>query len=777
MSKLIGTNPNQVPSNADLGSAAFMDAKEFLLSKGSSISAIDAIITRGAGESVIDVFIYDTNKDSDGGAWRKRTQHTSWYNEKLNTTERGSRREFPSVAVIVLSDYAITIYDADDPTLPMWMTFWRYANGASSGTTTHWNGGGGVLRSIYALNGHMVLGGHSGGRGFFLIKDKMIVYYTPTGGLYKPGGGLIRRNEPYVAWVEVDSDYKQIVNQTINDVAMAVLPSAPIDADTGLPTPTIALATAGGVSILKDDGNVSNITWSNGSHSYLVTFIDNKVFVSHDFSGAVARHGHLFEIPYGNLTEGAYYSKGSAVEFYGPSGFKLAPSQESYVNITKQAGPAFGFSGYLAKYSGLAILKRNTSSYTKSAVANITTSYNSGYMVGDIKLATLSDTDGTNVTGSNLFTNGDFSNGSTGWGTSGVWSVVGGQITTTNASLNFSQNPGIISGRQYLVKYEITAISGTFRVELPTTQMGAYRSSTGVYEEIITADGTGNVYFYGSGSVTVDNVEIHLLEQDRSVNGKGLQVFGSVDKTPVATGADLVGYSGFSSSNYLQQPPNTDLHFSMSDDFCLTGWFKESANSGYPEIIKLWDGAQNAKTVIQVFTYGTSKNIYFNIIDSDASQTSKQIAATSAYVLDTWTQVTAILRNGVMELWVNGVLKNSMSDTASLGAITNSSTRLKIGSAGNSTIALVRISKTAPTAEQVKKMYNDEKFLFQENAKATLYGTSDTPTALAYDDDTELLHAGTSAGRSVFQGLRRIDNTTDAVGAAISASNGMVAED
>ena len=37
-------------------------------------------------------------------------------------------------------------------------------------------------------------------------------------------------------------------------------------------------------------------------------------------------------------------------------------------------------------------------------------------------------------------------------------------------------------------------------------------------------------------------------------------------------------------------------------------------------------------------------------------------------------------------------------------------------------------------------MYNDEKHLFPTNAKATLYGTSDAVTALAYDDDTELLH-------------------------------------
>ena len=92
-------------------------------------------------------------------------------------------------------------------------------------------------------------------------------------------------------------------------------------------------------------------------------------------------------------------------------------------------------------------------------------------------------------------------------------------------------------------------------------------------------------------------------------------------------------------------------------------------------------------------------------------------------------------------------------------------------------LALLRVSGTILTQEQIKKIYNDEKLLFQPNAKATLYGSSNAVTALAHDDSTDLLHAGTSAGRSVFQGLIRIDNTTDAVGAAISASNGMVAED
>jgi trimeric autotransporter adhesin len=62
-------------------------------------------------------------------------------------------------------------------------------------------------------------------------------------------------------------------------------------------------------------------------------------------------------------------------------------------------------------------------------------------------------------------------------------------------------------------------------------------------------------------------------------------------------------------------------------------------------------------------------------------------------------------------------------------------------------------------------------------SQATLYGSYDSVTALAYDDDTELLHVGTSAGRSVFNGLRRVDNTTGAVGVAISASNNFIVEE
>ena len=66
--------------------------------------------------------------------------------------------------------------------------------------------------------------------------------------------------------------------------------------------------------------------------------------------------------------------------------------------------------------------------------------------------------------------------------------------------------------------------------------------------------------------------------------------------------------------------------------------------------------------------------------------------------------------------------------------------------------------------------------MFQPNAKCTLYGTSDDVKAMGYDSAKDILHLGTSSGRSDFSGLTRINNTTTAVTTAISASNGFVAE-
>ena len=150
---------------------------------------------------------------------------------------------------------------------------------------------------------------------------------------------------------------------------------------------------------------------------------------------------------------------------------------------------------------------------------------------------------------------------------------------------------------------------------------------------------------------------------------------------------------------------------------------------------------------------------------------------------NTWSLITVIRKSGVLLSYINGSLAATDGGSSSAVSFPNNGDEVtRLGLRNNDAspadnMALWRISATAPTAEQIEKIYNDELPLFQENAQATLYGTSDVVTALAHDDSTNLLHVGTSAGRSIFQGLRRVSNTTTAVGVAISASNGLVVEE
>ena len=245
---------------------------------------------------------------------------------------------------------------------------------------------------------------------------------------------------------------------------------------------------------------------------------------------------------------------------------------------------------------------------------------------------------------------------------------------------------------------------------------------------------------------------------------------GTITRTPVATGADLVAYSGFSATNYLEQPYNSDLDFGTGD-FCVMGWVNGRNNNYNCYLHRI---AEKQTAAGFRFMDGGSGNLLATGYGSSLSG--------GSYPTDSWFLACFVRTSGVGYLYINGEQVATGSYTANM---TEANATTTVGGYWNNSVligfapalALWRISATAPSAEQIAKIYNDEKVLFQENAQATLYGSSDAVTALAHDDTTNLLHVGTSAGRSVFQGLRRVENTTDAVGTAISASNGLVVEE
>ena len=238
MPNLVGIGLSQVPTNSMLGGLAYQDPEHASIKDLDlkNLSQINSEITDAADS----IFVYDTRKDSDGGAWRKRTQHTSWYNETLNTTFRGSRREFPAVAVIVGYNWGIKIYDGDDPDLPLW-AYYKYLS---------WDRD---INSIAARDGKICFSIHTNvnysGNGFGIldyVKDRQSRNYIGNYASFKNGftNDLIASKREHTDYLQVGSNIREftLLNYNAHAVALTVLPNAPIDDATGLPVPTIAVA-------------------------------------------------------------------------------------------------------------------------------------------------------------------------------------------------------------------------------------------------------------------------------------------------------------------------------------------------------------------------------------------------------------------------------------------------------------------------------------------------------------------------------------------------------
>ena len=683
--------------------------------------------------------------------------------------------------MIVAETSRVVIYDGDDPDLPMWMVINR------SGTT---------ISSIFALNGNLIIGMSDNAMDDIrFISDLYAYRYTDY---LKVGYGAIvnRGGVGTFTGTQLTSSGTGIVNVAVNDVAMTVLPNAPIDDATGLPIPTIAVATDGGVSVIKDDGTVVDLYRSAANQnefSHQVAFDENNsLFFSWGTTNGQERHLAYYEtIPSSDdtqLTDNYYPSANLGSSAFGNSG----------QGIIANNGRDFAGSDDKQYLTRLYHTKESATSNT-SSVANITSDYNTGWMHGNIKGAFLSDTDTTAASSSSLISgnNSTFDTGTGNW-TAPYQST----IAAVSGQLQMTATAGNPYARLYVTvevgktyRLDIDSISHNFSTAfqiwfgnasgLAQSQYGAINMGNGAsYSKYFTATTTTlNVQIVGNGSVgqvgTVDNVFLYELEEDRSVNNKGLQVFGTINKSAVATGAELVAYHGVSSTNYLKQPYNSDLNFGTGD-FSIFVWVLKNTLSSNHYII---DRAPDPFSSTGRSYFVINSNGYHRYRLAGGSEVTGNVRAMTAGV---YNHIGFVRKGGAMEFWMNGELVQTVTGSNASASFDDGVTgqvltvdRYANGFALDYTfdrMALLRISGSVPSAEQIKKIYEDEKVLFQENAKCTLYGSSDAVTALAYDDSTNILYAGTSSGRSDFQGLRRINNTTTAVTTAMSASNGLVAE-
>jgi hypothetical protein len=355
---------------------------------------------------------------------------------------RGNKRKFPKLAGIVAEAASVNIYDLTEPSRPMWMRFAAVAGGVlpspagsvgmlgaelvvGSNTTF-----GSLRRINFAKDSalsHRAVGSANGSEGIYLggIAQRQAAqgYSNKTGGFQLPA----------------------LVNENVNAVAMTVLPDAPVDPVTGLKVPTIAVATQGGVSVIKQNGTVVNSGETAPFQSIILT---EKLLSVGSTASSLFRYA---------LSPGLLGASFAMVQQASPPAFGTGTTT-GLISSTRSE---------LLRRSAIAAtvqkLKNFESNPAKGVAVTVANTFNTGHLVGDIRRTYLADTDVGSVSGPELVTNGDFSNGTTGWdgfGSASGWSVVDEKAVHTSGTYGtirktYEQLP-LVVGRRYELTFTIS---------------------------------------------------------------------------------------------------------------------------------------------------------------------------------------------------------------------------------------------------------------------------------------------------------------------------------
>ena len=562
-----------------------------------------------------------------------------------------------------------------------------------------------------------------------------------------------------------------LVDRAVNDVAITTIPTSPIDQATGLPIPTIAVATDGGVSVITDSGDVWNMTRGLNEIVAHISFTnDNRIIISNISNHAL----YVAPIPTADLLSDTEY--GGSVYFNGGT-----PSLSPIAMLLRASclhATATSF--------GLTHLKENPTTPGEGMVAYTTASYTTGWMHGYIKGAWVPDFDVTSVVGSELVTISDFTDGSDG---SSTVTESGGTVTATYVDGNprYHHNGFATEiGKEYIISVDI--LTGTMPLGI---YAGNVLSSSNTFVDSLDSIGINQVTFTATATTTFltiadgqsfsfKDLSCRLAIPDRSVNNNGIGVHGTLSLGAVATGAELTAFSGFSAANYLEQPYNADMS-NGTGAFYRLFWHKQDANTILEGVYARGTAVEAQRDEFYVIPTGET---YF-ICDDD---TSVRVAISTETVDDGEYHLYLCEYDGAggARVYRDGSSTPFSENTgAALLTLDNATATFRLGLRSNDSgpntngaISQFRAGSGNISSEQFKYIYETEKHLFQENVDCTFAGTSDSVLALDYDEDTEQLHAMTSYGRSTFSDLSRVSSEATPVGApvAVSGSGGDIAQ-
>lgn len=817
--KLIGIGANQVPKNSDLGSSAYVNTDKFINSDLSGkypgfdqrMAGKDAPITRA--------FIYDTRLDSDGGEWRHKCQHTSWYNEKLNTSVRGSRKEFPQVAIITDENGStgrVVIYDADDPSCPMWMVFNSVGSWNTSGL-----GGSRQVTTICAMNGLLAVGRTPYGYHSTNFIDEKI-QFREAGYFRYLYGGIAKRNNRLEVSEELGSAGDLIADH-VTWIDMTIIKDTPINPDTGIQNPTIAIAQAGGgITVFWHNNKRIEINAAAGASYQNVDRCNiepnGDIYFGQDGNSG-SRPQFRMNIDPLNPTYSSTTNDGSPID-------KDASTNSNAGLIVPYVGDSANNKAYRNKHilwadnstgHGFNIIDRQPEAGQRNGmIASIGPNWNTGWKPSNCFVATLNET----VDTADRISNGKFSSGERLSQTKSAWTYVGAASYSTNTNLRRT-------GSQESDVFTFTGEAGSHYAESPTftvkagekyilSILGRFTGGTADrHFQNVIYDGNGAtingynptwqkvnlinkwthtsrvVQFNNSGSsakvrLGVDDNETGYMDQVSLIPyvtnyqtamegtyGQHVRQYGRPFKTPVAPNAEMQCWGGFNSSNHFRIPFN---HQFASESFTIMLWYRGNAgyltgahNGGVGTAWRIEMSSNKARFMVSDGTTQTE------CIDPDVSSTNR------------WHCLVAQKDRNYLKLYKDGDLVNlnyntNMNSTDMEHSISIGVRPDNYGEGFNGQISMYRFAASANlTPDQIAKAYADEYKLFQDNAKCTMIGEDNATDARVldadYDDQTKLVHVVAGNNRSTFRELSLVDGVTrqDPI-YRVRATNGLVLE-
>ena len=462
---------------------------------------------------------------------------------------RGNKRDFPRLAGIVAEATSVNIYDLTEPGRPMWMRF-AGASGYMLGSSV-----GGV--SLAAREGQLMVAAAAGfgANGVNFVNDTGTFYTTASGGVRT--NTIALRNTAG----SLTGTSAVIANATVVGVAMTVLPDAPTDPVTGLRVPTIAMATGAGISVIKQDGTVT--TLAGGAIGSTKIALDQRNIVSGRYAGSSPNFWNLGSNRIGIRNGGGNNNWG----IYNTKTLANLPASNEY-------GPYPG-----AFDIGLKIFDTTKTISQQNGLTTVINSVcNTGWQIGDTRRAYMSDVGIGSMASLELVTNGTFDgNNATGWTLAANVSIVNERLTGSSVPINtftIGTMTSGISGKTYQIEFNSISMLGTVRIYAAGTNYDV-NSVTGKQVRVITATADFNTITFqprnGAASFEIDNVSVREVVADRSYKAQAAVINGAVTRTQLASGTSLVGYSGWSANNYLQEQYSADLDFGTGE-FSASAW-------------------------------------------------------------------------------------------------------------------------------------------------------------------------------------------------------------